>query len=307
MDPNTRRTWSKIAFYYALTLAMSSIFWAFILATSLRAAGLYYVTALMWCPAFAAFVTKWLFRESVRDLGWGWGPWKYIIISYVLPIGYALPVYLVVWVTGLGGFYNTDFLTRKAVEFGWTGQAPAVVMAGYIALTALVGIIISLSRALGEEIGWRGFLVPELAKVVPFHGVALISGVMWAAWHYPILLMGDYNAGTPAWYGLTCFTLMIIGSSYLAAWLRLASGSLWPPAILHASHNLFIQGVFTPLTTNTGNTLYVIDEFGIGLVVSTLIAAIIVCRVRSNSPQKVNNLSFVLSPNNIVLDDRGCK
>jgi len=107
--------------------------------------------------------------------------------------------------------------------------------------------------------------------------------VMWAAWHYPILLMGDYNAGTSAWFGLSCFTLMVIGSSYLAAWLRLASGSLWPPAILHASHNLFIQGVFTPLTTVTSitkdlNTNHLIDEFGIGLVVTTLIAAVLVSR-----------------------------
>ena len=122
-----------------------------------------------------------------RHLIWNWGPWKYIVISYLLPIGYALPVYVVVWLTGLGGFYDTEFLARKAADFGWTGQSPAVVMAGYIALTAVVGIIISLSRALGEEIGWRGFLVPELAKVVGFHGVSIISGILWAAWHYPIL------------------------------------------------------------------------------------------------------------------------
>jgi membrane protease YdiL (CAAX protease family) len=99
---------------------------------------------------------------------------------------------------------------------------------------------------------------------------------MWAAWHYPILLFGDYNAGTPAWYGLSCFTVMVVASSFIAAWLRLRSGSLWTAAIFHASHNLFIQGVFTPLTVDTGATKYVIDEFGIGLAVTTVLTAFLV-------------------------------
>lgn len=275
MEPASR-TWKKIIVFYLVTLAFSTIFYVFILSTSLRGGGLYYVTGLMWCPAFAAFATKALFRESIRDLGWQWGKSRYQLLSYVIPIAYALPVYSVVWLTSLGGFYNADFVTRTAATFGWTGLSPVLVIAGYIALTALIGIIISLSRALGEEIGWRGFLVPELIKVTSFRGTALFSGLMWAAWHYPILLFGDYNAGTPAWYGLSCFTVMVVASSFIAAWLRLRSGSLWTAAILHASHNLFIQGVFTPLTVDTGVTKYVIDEFGIGLAVTTVLAAIIV-------------------------------
>jgi membrane protease YdiL (CAAX protease family) len=273
---SSRRVWAKVIVFYLLTLAFSSIFYVFILSTGLRGGGLYYVTGLMWCPAFAALATKTLFRESIRNMGWQWGKSRYQLLSYFIPIGYALPVYLVVWLTGLGGFYHADFVNKTAATFGWTGLSPALVILGYIALTALIGIIISLSRALGEEIGWRGFLVPELIKVTSFRGTALISGLMWAAWHYPILLFGDYNAGTPAWYGLSCFTVMVVASSFIAAWLRLRSGSLWTAAILHASHNLFIQGVFTPLTADTGKTKYVIDEFGVGLAVTTVVAAIIV-------------------------------
>jgi membrane protease YdiL (CAAX protease family) len=44
--------------------------------------------------------------------------------------------------------------------------------------------------------------------------------------------------------------------------MRLKSGSLWTAAILHASHNLYIQAIFTPLTRNTGKTAWFIDEFG---------------------------------------------
>jgi membrane protease YdiL (CAAX protease family) len=104
---------------------------------------------------------------------------------------------------------------------------------------------------------------------------------MWAVYHFPVLLFADYNAGTPAWYGLTCFTLMVVADSFILAWLTLRSGSLWPAAIFHGSHNLFIQSIFTPLTRDTGPTKYIIDEFGIGLVVTITIAAIVVCRRRT--------------------------
>ena len=135
----------------------------------------------------------------------------------------------------------------------------------------------TLSRALGEEIGWRGFLVPELAKVVGFPGIALISGAMWAIYHYPVLIFADYNAGTPLWYGLTCFTLMVIATSFIMAWITLRSNSLWPAAILHAAHNLFIQQILTPLTRDTGRTKFIIDEFGFGMVITITIAALLIC------------------------------
>jgi len=79
---------------------------------------------------------------------------------------------------------------------------------------------------------------------------------------YPLLIWSDYNSGTPTWYSLTCFTVMVISVSFIFAWMRLKSGSLWTGALLHASHNLYVQGIFTPLTRDTGKTAWFIDEFG---------------------------------------------
>ena len=273
----TSRVWKKIALFYLLTLCFSGLFDALVLhAGKLDAGNLLYVTGSMWSPALAAFATKILFRESVRDLPWRWGPARYAWLGYLIPIAYALPVYLIAWFTGLGGFYNAKFLQETAAQLGWVNFPRAVSFVLFVLLTGTVGLVGKLSRALGEEIGWRGFLVPELAKVVGFPAIGLISGLMWAVYHYPVLLFADYNAGGPAWYGLSCFTLMVIASSYIMAWLTLRSGSLWPAALFHASHNLFIQSILTPLTTDTGPTKYIIDEFGIGLVITTAIGAVIV-------------------------------
>jgi membrane protease YdiL (CAAX protease family) len=152
----------------------------------------------------------------------------------------------------------------------------------YVLLMGSIGMARSLSTALGEEIGWRGFLVPELYKTVGFTRTAVISGIVWSIWHYPVL-WGDYNAGTPTWYGLSCFTVLVLAISFVFAWMRLKSGSLWTGALLHASHNLYVQNIFTPLTRNTGRTAWYIDEFGAVLPLIAVLFAIYFWRRRGET------------------------
>ncbi|HEX8280891.1 MAG TPA: hypothetical protein VF551_05915, partial [Chthoniobacterales bacterium] len=181
MNEPRARVWKKIACFYALTLLLSGGFDAFVLhAGKMDAGNLLYVTASMWSPALAAFATKRLFGERIRDLPWSWGPAKYVWLGYFIPVAYALPVYLIAWLTGLGGFADAAFVRETAETFGWRELSPALTLALFLCFTATFGLVGKTSRALGEEIGWRGFLVPELSKVVSFTGIGLISGVMWA-------------------------------------------------------------------------------------------------------------------------------
>ncbi|HZE58401.1 MAG TPA: type II CAAX endopeptidase family protein [Chthoniobacterales bacterium] len=279
MTQASARTWKKIAVFYGLTLVFSNVFNGFELhAGKMDAGNLLFVTGTMWSPGLAALLTKRLFGEPISELPWKWGGARYAWLAYLIPVAYALPVYLVAWLTPLGGFLERDFLTRTATQFGWSGLSPVVILILFVLITSTIGLVAKTGRALGEEIGWRGFLVPELNKVVGFTGVSVISGLMWAAYHFPVLLFGDYNKGAPAWYSLTCFTLMVVADSFIMAWLTLRSRSLWPAAIFHGSHNLFIQSIFTPLTRDTGPTKYVIDEFGIGLVITISVGALLAWR-----------------------------
>jgi len=147
------------------------------------------------------------------------------------------------------------------------------------------GTLGSSISALGEEIGWRGFLVPRLARLTTFSKTSLISGGIWALWHYPLILFADYNAsGVPLWYSLICFTIMIMGISFAFSWLRLKSGSLWTAMFIHANHNLYIQQLCDPFTVDTGITEFIIGEFGIALAVVSLVIALAFWRVRSQLP-----------------------
>ena len=67
------------------------------------------------------------------------------------------------------------------------------------AVTATLVVALGVLTALSEELGGRGLLVPELVRSMSFHRAALISGGIWAAWHFPLIVFADYNAATPAW------------------------------------------------------------------------------------------------------------
>jgi membrane protease YdiL (CAAX protease family) len=259
-QPASSRT--QVITYLILLLLFSSVFYYLILhAGGMRAGGGVYVLCLMWCPGLAGMATLKLNGRNLSDLGWKWGEPKYQFYSWLTPILYATLAYLIVWISGLGKFGKPEYIEALAKRSHFAGPHWLAVLIGFL-LIAIYGMIGSLTGALGEEIGWRGFLVPELSKNNSYTVTSFISGLVWSIWHYPILIYGGYNNGTPTWYGLLCFTVMVIAISFIFAWMRLKSGSLWTGAILHASHNLYIQGFFTPITADTGKTAWYIDEFG---------------------------------------------
>lgn len=224
---------------------------------------------IMWSVTIAALLTLWWLKRDIRSLGWGWGAWRYQWLAYLLPMGYCLVAYSIVWAAGFGGFYDTSFIAQYRDSNGFTGWNDAAVMAWFFFSTAIFGMAGSLSSALGEEIGWRGFLVPELAKSLSFTKVALITGVIWACWHLPVILLGNYHnngAGALPLYGqLVMFFICVISAAIPMAYLRLKSGSLWTGALFHASHNLAIQAIFNPLTIQHADSAKYVDELGLVL------------------------------------------
>ena len=264
-----------VLIFLLFTFGLSSVFYFLIIHTGKLGSGFgMYVTGIMWCPALSAFITSKILKREISALAWQWGNPRYQLWSYLVPLLYGLVAYLILWITGWGGFYNQGFVEQIAKSFGWEYLPKGAVILLYFIFMGVFGTAGSLATGLGEEIGWRGFLVPELFKTTSYTKTSLLVGIIWAIWHFPILIFADYNSGTPAWYGLSCFTVMVVSISFVFTWFRLKSGSLWTGAILHASHNLFIQSIFTPLTKYNAHTKYFIDEFGAVLPVVCLALAI---------------------------------
>jgi uncharacterized protein len=274
----------KILVFLLITFLLSGIFYFLIIKAG--ALGNFSI-GLMWCPGIAGIATQLIFERSLRGLGWRFRPVKYQVLAYLTPLAYALAAYLVLWLTGLGRFDPQTAQNAISAQFGISATLSTPVFTGlyFLIIATVVVITGGLLPALGEEIGWRGLFVPELAKVTSFTNVSLISGAVWAIWHAPVLFFADYNnAGAPRWYGLLCFATLVVAISFVFAWLRLKSGSLWTATILHAAHNAFIQAFFTPLTADTGRTAYFFDEFGLLLALAGIVTAWLFWRKRAELP-----------------------
>jgi uncharacterized protein len=258
-----------ITFLFLLVAASAYCYTPMIVQHSIRSGN--GTTWLMWCPGFAGLATCLIFHRNLHGFGWLPGNYKWLLLAYVIPIGYALAAYSVIWLTGLGGFPDQVFLKHLHDRNPQTSLT--ITVAEYLLDLMVVSFIPDLAKALGEEIGWRGFLVPKLFKTMSYTRVSIMVGVIWAVWHYPAILCTDYNIGSPAWFAIPCFTILVIEASFIATWLRLRSKSLWPCVIFHASHNDIIQGFLTPMTVDKGYTKFFIDEFGIGLVITASFAA----------------------------------
>jgi len=250
--------------FLVITFALSSVFYFLIIHTGKLGSGFgLYHAGLMWCPGISALLTCRILNRKISTLGWSWGKTKYQLKAWLVPALYGFIAYLIIWAFGWGGFYDKDFVRQAAGSFGWDPLPDWLVIPLFVIVRGIFGMVGVAAKALGEEIGWRGFLVPEMSRHMNFTQTSLVIGLIWAVWHFPVLLFADYNSGTPAWYALSCFTVMVISVSLIFSWFRVKSNSLWTAVILHASHNLFIQSIFSPLTRDTGITKYFGGEFGL--------------------------------------------
>src|SRR5215213_11007820 len=135
---------------------------------------------------------------------------------------------------------------------------PAALAGGVVALNTLLGgpalslgmpllgvaIFLAFSifpgSALGEEIGWWGYVLPRLQSRRSALSATLILGVIWALWHLPLWLAGWLQGEpfrTPTLYA--AFVVSTIALSVILAWVyNSTGGSLLMVVLLHATVNL---------------------------------------------------------------------
>ncbi|MBQ6426076.1 MAG: CPBP family intramembrane metalloprotease [Clostridia bacterium] len=137
----------------------------------------------------------------------------------------------------------------------------------YILISAVSSMIyapfLNMFLALGEEIGWRGFLYPQLKARFGTGTGRLLGGVIWGAWHWPLIWLIGYEygaaSGNPAGYfgfpvtGMLLFCVITAGWGVLHDWLYEKSGSIWVPSLFHGAINAAAALPLTVCLTNTGS------------------------------------------------------
>jgi membrane protease YdiL (CAAX protease family) len=193
------------------------------------------VLAMMWTPGLVAIVVRLLGREGFADVSFrpflGRGR-RWYVLAWLLPLLVGGVAYGIGWFSGLA---------PAAAGVG-LGEAAVV-----LARTMTVAVPVSAVWVLGEEIGWRGFLLPRLVQAGAARSV-LLTNVIWWAFHLPLIFGGVYAAGPVPVVGALLFGVTVFGLGSVACWSRLVTGSIWPSVLLHATWNAVIQDGFDALT-----------------------------------------------------------
>ena len=265
-----KETWNTIFIFLAIVTILSSIFhYAIVKLYPSRI----YIGGLMWCPALATIITLKLKKRPISSLNWNWGNWKYIRLSYIIPALYGLITYILIWISGFGSIANKETIQNWAKELGLIGignlNSTSIVIIAVI-LLGTVEVIRSSATTLGEEIGWRGFLIYEFRKVLSFTGVSIFSGIIWASWHWPVIVYYGSNIAME----LTTFYIVIISMSFIMTYYTFKSNSLWPAVIFHAVSNVFIQKILPELTIKTEGAEHWHGEYGIMFAIVTFVFGI---------------------------------
>ncbi|RPG33388.1 MAG: CPBP family intramembrane metalloprotease [Muricauda sp. TMED12] len=265
-----REAWKTIFIFLALVVALTSPFhYAIVKLYPSRI----YVGAIMWCPAIAAFITMKIKGRKISSLNWNWGNWKYIRLSYFVPALYGIITYALIWIFGFGNLANEETIIDWGMELGLFGIGtlnPTSITIIAIILVGTVEVIRASATTLGEEIGWRGFFIYELRKVLSYTGVSIFSGIIWAAWHWPLLV---YYSNNMLLEFITFFTV-IISMSFIMTYYTFKSKSLWPAVIFHAVSNVYIQKIMPPLTMKIEGTEEWLGENGIMFAIVTFVFGI---------------------------------
>ena len=265
-----KETWNTIFIFLIILTVISSLFhYAIVNLYPSRI----YIGGLMWCPAIATIITLKLKKRPISSLSWNWGNWKYIRLSYFIPALYGLITYMLIWIFGFGSFANKEVITDWAKELGLIGIGtlnPTSIIIIAVILLGTVSVIRAAATTLGEEIGWRGFFIFELKKVLSFSGVSIFSGIIWASWHWPLIVYYGENVV----FELVTFYVVIISMSFMMTYYTFKSKSLWPAVIFHAVSNVYIQKILPELTIKNEGTEHWHGESGIMFAIVTCVFGI---------------------------------
>ncbi len=157
---------------------------------------------------------------------------------------------------------------------------------GLYAADAPISLALMAILFLGEEIGWRSYLLPRLASVLPARRASLVTGFAQALFHLPLLLLtSGYDGDGSRWIVVPGVLTVITAAGAVFGWLRLRSGSLWPVAIAHAMVNVCLVEAPTLVSDDPDLTAYLTGEGGILTVLTVVAGAALVLRCAQWTPR----------------------
>jgi uncharacterized protein len=208
------------------------------------------IVGVMWVPALATVLTIGrVTREGFGILNFRFGSWRpYVASGLLIPLGFVL-VYALTWLLGLGrpDWELKQFLATLPADAGRAAPhvQPWLAIALLFAATTVLSPFLNAVFGLGEEIGWRGYLLPKLLPLGKARAYLLL-GLAWGLWHLPLLLVGFTYPGHPL-LGTLAFVALTTALGIYLNELTLRHRSSILAGWVHGAFNSQKLGVWTLL------------------------------------------------------------
>ena len=200
--------------------------------------------ATMFCPLLAVLLVQKVFLRQPVGIGWKvQGKRRFWLAAWFGPAVFTLLSEL--------GVSTLSYLLQNGLF--------AVILAPAI----------NMFPALGEEVGWRGYMMPRLKERFGLLNGRLLGGVVWGVWHWPLMLLVGYEYGTnylgaPV-LGLGVWCVVCFALNTLLDFLYEKTGCIWVPAVAHGAFNA-IAALPQVLITPADAYYNVLGPMPIGLI-----------------------------------------
>lgn len=246
-----------------------------ILSLSWEPSGLLYTALLALCM-FAPLAGTWLasggLKREISGVAWtlgisgktiGWWLAAWFGPAVVAVLGAAL--YFLLFPSRFDGALSA--LNAQLLAQGYS-VSPWVIAGVSLVQAITYAPFINMFFALGEEVGWRGWMTPFLCQRVGRKKGLILSGVIWGAWHWPVILLVGYNFGSGYWgapfTGALVMCLSCAALGILLSLLYEKTESVWSPALAHGAFNAAAGMGSVCLTP--GTTALILGPTPLGLI-----------------------------------------
>jgi membrane protease YdiL (CAAX protease family) len=117
-----------------------------------------------------------------------------------------------------------------------------------LTLSLLLQSVLGSVVTIGEELGWRGYVLEKMVRLLGVNRGLILLGLVWGYWHLPIILMGYNFPNHPVLGAVVLMPISTIFMGIFLGWLYLRSRSIWMPALAHAAMNLSAVLLLTEIT-----------------------------------------------------------
>ncbi|MEQ8176428.1 MAG: CPBP family intramembrane glutamic endopeptidase [Syntrophomonadaceae bacterium] len=219
------------------------------------------VMAGMFVPALCSILTRLITKEGFGNMylnPYFKGNIKRYLLVYFGPTALLFLSGALYFLISPGSF-DSEFtvLKRMAAASGTAGLSVSNLLLIQILMVVIMGPVINIIPTLGEELGWRGYLLPKLRMILSDRAALVITGIIHGMWHIPVVVMG-HNYGTSytgyPWLGVLTMTVFIVWLGVIEGYISIKLDSVIPAAMIHSLINagaglplLLAKGGYNPI------------------------------------------------------------